>query len=65
VGEFYGLHALSGKATAFLAPFIIAVLTSAFASQRVGIASILVFLAIGYALTTLVREEQAVKLSRA
>ena len=65
VGEFYGLHALSGKATAFLAPFVIAVLTSVFASQRVGIASILVFLGVGFALTALVREEQATKISPA
>lgn len=64
VGEFYGLHALSGKATAFLAPFVIAVLTSAFTSQRVGIASILLFLGVGFALTALVREERAEKLSR-
>lgn len=65
VGEFYGLHALSGKATAFLAPFVIAVLTGAFASQRVGIASILLFLGIGFLLTALVREEQATKVSPA
>lgn len=65
IGEFYGLHALSGKATAFLAPAVIAALTQLSESQRVGIASILVFLGVGFALTMLVREEQATKLSRA
>lgn len=65
IGEFYGLHALSGKATAFLAPAVIAALTQLSASQRVGIASILVFLGVGFALTMLVREEPATKVSRA
>ncbi|WP_119422504.1 MFS transporter [Desertibaculum subflavum] len=65
IGEFYGLHALSGKATAFLAPAVIAALTQLSDSQRVGIASILAFLAVGFALTMLVREEQATKLGPA
>lgn len=58
VGEFYGLFALSGKATAFLAPFAIAVITDAFQSQRAGLVVVLVFLAAGYALFRPVREEQ-------
>ncbi len=59
VGEFYGLYALSGKATAFLAPLAIAIVTDAFASQRAGIATILVFLAVGFILLLPVREERA------
>lgn len=59
VAEFYGLYALSGKATAFLAPFAIAVVTGAFASQRIGVAAILAFLVVGLALMLSVREERA------
>ncbi|MCX7888529.1 MAG: MFS transporter [Rhodobacteraceae bacterium] len=36
--EAFGLYALSGKATAFVAPFLIAVATAASGSQRIGIA---------------------------
>jgi len=60
LGAFFGLHALSGKATAFLAPLSIAILTGAFASQRVGISVILVFLVVGYLLTSLVVEPRRV-----
>ncbi len=59
IGEFYGLFALSGKATAFLAPLVIAVVTAATASQRAGIATILVFLVAGLVLLIPVREERA------
>jgi UMF1 family MFS transporter len=59
IGEFYGLYALSGKATAFMAPLAIAGLTTAFASQRAGLAVILVFLVLGLALLVFVKEERA------
>jgi UMF1 family MFS transporter len=59
VGEFYGLFALSGKATAFLAPLAIAVITEAFDSQRAGLVVVLAFLVVGYLLFRPVREEQA------
>jgi UMF1 family MFS transporter len=36
--EAFGLYALSGKATAFIAPFSIAVFTTISGSQRLGIA---------------------------
>lgn len=43
--EGFGLYALSGKATAFLAPFLIAVTTDLSGNQRVGLAPlILIFL---------------------
>lgn len=58
VTEFYGLYALSGKATAFLAPFCIAVVTGAFNSQRAGISVILVFLVLGFLLMLPVREQR-------
>jgi UMF1 family MFS transporter len=59
ISEVYGLYTLTGKATAFLAPFLIAVVTSATQNQRVGFAVILVFLVVGLAGLFLVKEERA------
>ena len=56
--EFFGLYALSGKATAFLAPFAIAWATGAFNSQRAGLAVIVVFLVIGFMLLLGVTERR-------
>ncbi|MBL4613342.1 MAG: MFS transporter [Magnetovibrio sp.] len=47
VSEMFGLYALSGKATAFVAPLVLAWATLAFDSQRAGMATILVFFALG------------------
>ena len=55
--EFFGLYALSGKATSFIAPFVIALTTSAMSSQRAGLYVILVFLGVGLLLLLPVREE--------
>lgn len=46
-GQFFGLLALSGKVTSFLAPLTVAVVTAATASQAAGMAVILVFFAAG------------------
>jgi UMF1 family MFS transporter len=54
--EFFGLYALSGKATAFLAPLAVALATDAFASQRAGLVSVLLFFVIGAAALWPVRE---------
>ncbi len=48
--EMFGLFALSGKATAFLGPALLAWVTVTFQSQRAGMATILVFLLVGLAL---------------
>jgi UMF1 family MFS transporter len=45
--EMFGLYALSGKATAFLGPAVLAWVTDAFQSQRVGMAVILAFFVLG------------------
>ncbi len=45
--QFFGLFAFSGKATAFAAPLAVAAVTAYSGSQRIGMASILVFLGIG------------------
>ncbi|MBN9487346.1 MAG: MFS transporter [Alphaproteobacteria bacterium] len=58
-GEFYGLFALSGRATAWMAPFAIGVVTTAMHSNRLGVACVLVFLVLGFALLWPVRETRA------
>ena len=58
-GEFYGLYALSGKATTFLAPLCIAIATQVFVSQRAAGVVVIVFLVAGYWLLRRVREETA------
>ena len=45
--EMFGLYAFSGKATAFLGPALLGAVTAAFDSQRVGMATILVFFVVG------------------
>jgi UMF1 family MFS transporter len=57
--EMFGLYALSGKATAFLGPAVFGVVTGATGSQRLGMATIIVFLVIGGGLLSLVREPVA------
>ena len=42
--QFFGLFAFSGKATSFLAPLMIALVTTATGSQRWGIATTALFL---------------------
>jgi UMF1 family MFS transporter len=48
--EMFGLFAFSGKATAFIGPFVFAAVTALTASQRWGMATILVFFLAGGAL---------------
>jgi len=48
--EMFGLYALSGKATAFMGPALLAWVTVAFDSQRAGMATIIVFLIVGLCL---------------
>ena len=54
--QMFGLFALSGRVTAFIGPAVLAWTTDAFASQRAGMATILVFLAVGLALLLKVPE---------
>ncbi len=57
-GKFFGLYALSGKATAFVAPFAVAALTGLYNSQRAGLVVIIVFLVVGLLMLFPVREER-------
>jgi UMF1 family MFS transporter len=54
--EMFGLYALSGKATAFLGPALVGWITLWTGSQRLGMATILVFLLVGLALLLPVKE---------
>ena len=45
--EFFGFYSLSGKITSFLGPWMFAFLTAIFASQRVGMSSIIILLVTG------------------
>jgi UMF1 family MFS transporter len=60
--EFFGLYALSGEATAFMAPLAVAVATQISGSQQWGMAAIDAFLAIGFIGLAFVREERAIAL---
>jgi UMF1 family MFS transporter len=58
-GEFFGLFALSGRATAWMAPLAIGIVTETTHSNRLGVACVLVFLVLGFVLLWRVREERA------
>jgi UMF1 family MFS transporter len=49
-GEMFGLYALSGRITAFIGPAVVGWVTFATGSQRWGMATIPVFLVVGFAL---------------
>ena len=57
--EFFGFFAFSGKITAFAAPFAIGVVTAATGSQRIGIATSILFLIAGLVLLQWVRTPRA------
>ena len=53
--EAFGLYALSGKATSFLAPLLVSAFTAAFASQRVGVVPLVGLFVAGLLLLPLVK----------
>jgi UMF1 family MFS transporter len=59
VTEFFGFFSFSGKITAFAAPLTIGVVTHATGSQRLGIATSLVFLIVGLLLLLRVKRDRA------
>ena len=52
----FGLYALSGTVTAFLAPLIVGTFTDWFDRQRTDLASLIILMVIGLALLMRVRE---------
>ncbi len=59
MAEAFGLYAMSGRATAFLAPLLIAVFTDISGSQRIGVIPIVVLFIIGLLLLSKVKQKQA------
>ncbi len=57
--EMFGLFAFSGKVTAFMGPALVGAVTAAADSQRVGMATILVFFLVGMLLMLPVKEPRA------
>lgn len=49
-GRYFGIYALAGRATSFLAPFLVATITALSGSARLGMAAIILFLGIGMAI---------------
>ncbi|RRH94667.1 MFS transporter [Mesorhizobium tamadayense] len=49
-GRYFGIYALAGRATSFLAPFLVSTITLASGSARLGMAVIALFLGLGVAI---------------
>jgi UMF1 family MFS transporter len=62
--EFYGFFAFSGKATAFLGPFLFGVLTDVFGTQRAGVAAVAAFFVLGAVLLLRVDEQEGVAVAQ-
>jgi UMF1 family MFS transporter len=56
IAQYFGLFALTGKVTSFVGPLLIGVITAVTASQKAGMALLVVFFAAGLALLSRVRE---------
>ncbi len=55
ITQFFGLFALSGKVTSFMAPLAVSIVTAVTASQKAGMAMLVLFFAAGLALLSRVR----------
>jgi len=58
--EFFGFFAFSGKATAFIGPLLLGILTEVFNSQRYGVAVVVLMFIIGLILLQFVDEEEGI-----
>ena len=63
-GEFFGFFAFSGKATAFMGPALFGWVTMLFGTQRAGVASVLLFFAVGAGLLLWVDETEGRRSAR-
>jgi UMF1 family MFS transporter len=59
IAQYFGLFALTGKVTSFIGPLLIGSVTAATASQKAGMAVLVVFFVAGLALLAKVRDEPA------
>jgi MFS transporter, UMF1 family len=56
IAQYFGLFALTGKVTSFIGPLLIGIVTAATASQKAGMATLVLFFATGLALLRRVRD---------
>jgi UMF1 family MFS transporter len=56
IAQYFGLFALTGKVTSFIGPLLIGAITAVTASQKAGMATLVVFFVAGLALLARVRE---------
>jgi len=56
IAQYFGLFALTGKVTSFIGPLLIGIITFATASQKAGMAVLVLFFLAGLALLARVRE---------
>ncbi|WP_431205786.1 MFS transporter [Bradyrhizobium betae] len=59
IAQYFGLFALTGKVTSFIGPLLIGMITAVTASQKAGMAVLVVFFVAGLGLLMRVREEQS------
>ena len=57
IAQYFGLFALTGKVTSFVGPLLIGIVTAVTASQKAGMAVLVVFFVAGLALLARVRQE--------
>jgi UMF1 family MFS transporter len=57
IAQYFGLFALTGKVTSFVGPLLVGIVTAVTASQKAGMAVLVVFFVAGLALLSRVREE--------
>jgi len=60
IAQYFGLFALTGKVTSFVGPLLIGAVTAATASQRAGMAVLVVFFTVGMVLLMMVKEPRNV-----
>src|SRR5215475_2888839 len=65
IAQYFGLFALTGKVTSFIGPLLIGAVTAATASQKAGMAVLVIFFVTGMVLLMLVEEPRAVVPARA
>jgi len=57
IAQYFGLFALTGKVTSFMGPLLIGIVTAVTASQKAGMAVLVLFFVAGLALLARVREK--------
>ena len=59
--EFFGFYAFTGKATAFVGPMLLGILTEIFKSQRYGVSVVMLMFLIGAIILNFVDEKEGIK----